>query len=306
MADEGEGRSDAARVGPEAHPQRRADLEHPLRATVDLAARLAAPGDVTKVVQAAADAVVDAFGARLAQVWLAEGPGRLRLAARAGGPLAGDPPSPVMDVATEASLVADVARARLPLVTSDVVGPFAPPLADGPPVAAAALLPMLAEEGEPAGPGRLLGVVAGWFSAPVPVDTADVLSALVSVVAGAVHHADLVERERRGRVDRPAGTGDDREHRLLSFVDSVDAVLLEADPATLQLSFVSRRAEQLLGYPVHRWLEPGFWAATVHPADRDYAVRCSQLAGAQGGDHEFECRMVGADGREVWVQNLVP
>jgi len=96
------------------------------------------------------------------------------------------------------------------------------------------------------------------------------------------------------------------ERRFRSFVDSLGAILWEADPATLAMSFVSRRAEELLGFPVERWLEePGFWAGKIHPADRDYTVSYRRVATGEGRDHELEYRMVAADGRKVWFQDLV-
>ncbi len=137
-------------------------------------------------------------------------------------------------------------------------------------------------------------MVASWFAGPVPVEVADVLAAFGLVVSAALHHVS----------GRPQLERDEAGQRFRSLVDSVGAVIWEADPHTFQNSFVSRRAEDLLGYSVQRWLEPGFWASTVHPADRDYAVRYVQVATAEGGDHELEFRMVAADGREVWVQDM--
>jgi PAS domain S-box-containing protein len=94
--------------------------------------------------------------------------------------------------------------------------------------------------------------------------------------------------------------------RFRSFVDSLGAILWEADPSTFAMSFVSRRAEDLLGFPVQRWLDdPGFWASKIHPADRDYTVSYRRVATAEGRDHELEYRMVAADGRKVWFQDLV-
>lgn len=96
------------------------------------------------------------------------------------------------------------------------------------------------------------------------------------------------------------------ERRFRSFVDSLGAILWEADPSTLSFSFVSRRAEDLLGFPVQRWLEEeDFWAGRIHPADRDYTVSYRRVAAAEGRDHELEYRMVAADGRKVWFQDVV-
>ncbi len=96
------------------------------------------------------------------------------------------------------------------------------------------------------------------------------------------------------------------ERRFRSFVDSLGAIVWEADPQTMAMFFVSRKAEDLLGFPVERWLdEPGFWASKIHPADRDYTVSYRRVATSEGRDHELEYRMVAADGRKVWFQDLV-
>jgi PAS domain S-box-containing protein len=94
--------------------------------------------------------------------------------------------------------------------------------------------------------------------------------------------------------------------RLLHLVDALDVVVWEADARTWQFVFVSRRAEALLGYPVRRWLdERDFWVAHLHPEDRERAVALCRAATEQGADHALEYRMVAADGRVVWVHELV-
>ncbi|MGH9657104.1 MAG: PAS domain-containing protein, partial [Bryobacteraceae bacterium] len=69
---------------------------------------------------------------------------------------------------------------------------------------------------------------------------------------------------------------------------------------------VSRRAEDLLGYPVEEWLgDPGFWQRIIHPEDRDRAVQTCKSATEQGQDHDFEYRAIAQDGRVVWLHDLV-
>ncbi|MEJ5276950.1 MAG: PAS domain S-box protein [Thermogemmata sp.] len=98
----------------------------------------------------------------------------------------------------------------------------------------------------------------------------------------------------------------EREEFLRSLIRSIDGVVWEADPHTFRFTFVSERAEKLLGYPVQRWLEEeNFWANHLHPEDRDQAVQFCQSATARGEDHTFEYRMVAADGRIVWVRDYV-
>ncbi len=89
------------------------------------------------------------------------------------------------------------------------------------------------------------------------------------------------------------------------LLDTIDGIVWEAD-SNFRFLFVSRQAVRLLGYPVERWLkEPGFWAAHIHPDDRAWAVAFCQKATGECRPHEFEYRMVAADGRLVWLRDIV-
>ena len=94
------------------------------------------------------------------------------------------------------------------------------------------------------------------------------------------------------------------ERRLQELVQSIDAIVWEADAKTHQFTFVNRRAEQILGYPVEDWLsQPDFWVAHLHPLDRDQTVSAHLRALAEGKDHSLEYRVLAADGREVWLHD---
>ncbi len=94
--------------------------------------------------------------------------------------------------------------------------------------------------------------------------------------------------------------------RFETLLESVDGIVWEGDPATLRFTFVSAQAERLLGYPRRRWLdEPTFWVDHLHPDDRDWAVDLCVRATAAGKAHDFEYRMLAADGRVVWLRDLV-
>ncbi|HWQ33549.1 MAG TPA: PAS domain S-box protein [Blastocatellia bacterium] len=96
------------------------------------------------------------------------------------------------------------------------------------------------------------------------------------------------------------------EQRFRNLVNGLDAILWEADPEPLRFTFVSRRAEKILGYPVERWLsDPGFRVSILHPEDRDFAVSYCASATTAGRDHEFEYRVLTADGRVVWLRDIV-
>lgn len=90
-----------------------------------------------------------------------------------------------------------------------------------------------------------------------------------------------------------------------ALLDSVDGIVWEVDPETMQFRYVSRQAERLLGYPVKRWLEEeGFWESRIHSADRRRVVDFCRAETRAGRAHQFEYRMMAADGRVVWLRDL--
>jgi PAS domain S-box-containing protein len=96
------------------------------------------------------------------------------------------------------------------------------------------------------------------------------------------------------------------QQRFSDLMNSVDGIVWEAEARTLRFTFVSRQAEQILGYPVARWLEePAFWRDRIHVEDREDAVNVCVAATAEKRGHDFEYRMVASDGRVVWLRDLV-
>ena len=100
-----------------------------------------------------------------------------------------------------------------------------------------------------------------------------------------------------------AGT---HEARYRDLVQDLNAIVWEADPVTFAFTFVSRRAETILGHPVERWLnEPDFWANLIHPEDREQTIASCRAATAQSSSHVLVYRAVAADGRVVWLHDIV-
>jgi diguanylate cyclase (GGDEF)-like protein/PAS domain S-box-containing protein len=97
------------------------------------------------------------------------------------------------------------------------------------------------------------------------------------------------------------------EPALEELIDHLDAVVWEAraHPA-LQFTYVSGAAERILGHPARDFYGgPGFWAAHIHPDDREQAVRYCEDAVARREHHTFEYRWVAGDGRVVWLRDVV-
>jgi len=111
---------------------------------------------------------------------------------------------------------------------------------------------------------------------------------------------DLTESERLRTAAEASG------RRLRELVQSIDAIVWEAEAKTHQFTFVSQRAEQILGYPVGQWLsQADFWEQHLHPLDREQAAGARRQAMAEGRDHSLEYRMLAADGRQVWLHDTV-
>lgn len=97
-----------------------------------------------------------------------------------------------------------------------------------------------------------------------------------------------------------------QQERYRTLVESTSAILWEGDPDSLAFTFVNQEAENVLGYPAEQWIgDPEFWPRHIHPADRDWAVKFCQKATHEGHEHTFEYRMVAADGRVVWLRDIV-
>ena len=94
------------------------------------------------------------------------------------------------------------------------------------------------------------------------------------------------------------------KRRFRDLVELADAVLWEGDPLTLNLSFISGRAERLFGYPVERWLsEPGLLEEIVLADDRDTLRQRAAAMRGNGGTVEY--RVQTADGRTIWVREAI-
>jgi PAS domain S-box-containing protein len=127
-----------------------------------------------------------------------------------------------------------------------------------------------------------------------------ILDKLARTDTGQQDKGELI-REQAARTRAEAA-----ERRFRDLVQNVDAIVWEADALTRRFTFVSQRAEPILGYPVERWLtEPDFWMNLIHPLDRERCVAESRRHTAEARDHDLEYRALAADGREVWLRDIV-
>ncbi|MCQ6257589.1 bifunctional diguanylate cyclase/phosphodiesterase [Pseudomonas sp. Q11] len=95
------------------------------------------------------------------------------------------------------------------------------------------------------------------------------------------------------------------EYHYRGLVESLSAIAWEARVSDFTYSYVSPHAEELLGYPLAHWLIPGFWRNIIHPADLIRAQTYCDHEVLAGRDHCIDYRVITADGRCLWVRDIV-
>ncbi|HEY8384936.1 MAG TPA: PAS domain S-box protein, partial [Porticoccaceae bacterium] len=147
-------------------------------------------------------------------------------------------------------------------------------------------------------PGRYETVMLSKSGTPVPVEISAALyrDSSERVVALVIN----ISERKQAEAELAQSQQDYRE-----LVESVQAIVWRATPGGA-FTFVSQEAEVLLGYPLAEWTEtPTFWMDIIHPDDRDWVVEYCMSESAQLKSHVFDYRLIAADGRVVWVQDIV-
>jgi PAS domain S-box-containing protein len=125
----------------------------------------------------------------------------------------------------------------------------------------------------------------------------------VSAIRGGYFQAILRDISERKRAEEALH---EAHQNYVTLVNSLDGIVWEADAQTFAFSFVSPQAERMLGYPLTRWTtEPTFWKDHIHPEDREWASSFCIDATRAKRPHDFEYRMLAADGRVVWLHDVV-
>jgi len=91
-----------------------------------------------------------------------------------------------------------------------------------------------------------------------------------------------------------------------AVLDGAEAILWRAKLPDFEPTFVSKHVETILGYPVNNWLaQQGFWREHIHPEDRDWVLALTTRATQAQRSHDFEYRMIAANGQTIWFRTIV-
>lgn len=117
-------------------------------------------------------------------------------------------------------------------------------------------------------------------------------------VAGIV--SDITERRKVEDALRASQT------KLYNLMANIDGIVWECLPDASLFTYVSPRAQAILGYPANRWTqEKFFWPSIIHPEDRDRIVTFCTNQIQAGCDHDATYRCIADDGSIVWLHDKV-
>ncbi len=140
-------------------------------------------------------------------------------------------------------------------------------------------------------------------TAPAGPRIVDVVATIVTVEhqkAFLLYLRDVTEREQAEQERRRA------EGRYRLLVESLPGITYIYDFAVHRTTYISPQLRTILGYDPTTWMaDPNFWVECIHPDDRE-RVR-HEVIDVHDVSHEpfaLEYRVLGADGRQVWLYNV--
>lgn len=98
----------------------------------------------------------------------------------------------------------------------------------------------------------------------------------------------------------------DSKNKYQSLIQSINGIIWEDDPETLELTFLSAQCEQILGFSPKEWLnDKGFWKKHLHPNDRKRISKLYKQRAKVGQDFELEYRFKNASEEYVWIRDFI-
>jgi two-component system CheB/CheR fusion protein len=118
-----------------------------------------------------------------------------------------------------------------------------------------------------------------------------------------IHSRDITARKQLLMEQAARIEAETAQRRFHDLVEGLDAVVWEADPDG-HFTFVSRRAEQILGYAPEQWVNSDGWLRHVFAEDRDRVLELMRHP-SRTGANDCEYRAVTSAGRLLWLRLTV-
>jgi len=134
----------------------------------------------------------------------------------------------------------------------------------------------------------------------IEIDSRDEIGDLAKSFNHLAQHLDETQTALQGK-----HLALERETRFLqTLLNGIDAVVMEAKAPGCQFTYVSREAENLLGLPTEKWLQPDFWSQHVYPEDRGWLQETVSRHISKGEAFKVDFRMTHRLGHTLWVRAI--
>ena len=90
-----------------------------------------------------------------------------------------------------------------------------------------------------------------------------------------------------------------------TLLESTKAIPWKIDWASMTFAYIGPQIEALLGWSQQSWISANDWAERIHEEDRERVVNFCIAQSQSGIDHEADYRALTADGRYVWIRDVV-
>jgi PAS domain S-box-containing protein len=96
------------------------------------------------------------------------------------------------------------------------------------------------------------------------------------------------------------------QQRIESLINTIDGIVWEGNPDEHTSTFISNKVYDILGYTPKQWQSiPRFWYDHLHPDDQVWVKEYALKAITEKRQHDYEYRMIAADGSVVWIRDIV-
>ncbi|HLP91258.1 MAG TPA: PAS domain S-box protein [Nostocaceae cyanobacterium] len=95
------------------------------------------------------------------------------------------------------------------------------------------------------------------------------------------------------------------EARFRQLTEKVRVIPWQFDKSTQNFKYVGPQCEEILGYPVSEWYKNDFWPEHLHPEDRNRTLQFCEELTHKFENFELEYRMIAANGKIVWLYEIV-
>lgn len=134
-----------------------------------------------------------------------------------------------------------------------------------------------------------------WFS----VNAAPVYDEDKKLVGAILNFADVTTKVEQEKWK------DEESARYKILVENLNGVVWETKLGTQTFSYISPRAEDLLGFPQNEWIKERFWQSRIHEEDKERVLSYEKEKIADASNYQLEYRLVHKNGNIVWVRDLV-